>query len=178
MATRKLKQHAPNFHSTESEIDRPRVGDVRVEEGIARHPESGEVMAALVKHKRTGRIVRGTDASFDVPSEFEVHAPEERAHKVYRYVERPLSGEYGLYAHPDNTFMPRGTPVDDEGFFLSSNGERIVRYVKPLLDERGEVRYLDADKRTYAHEPDPHYWELVSEHPDLEAARAVAEKHD
>jgi hypothetical protein len=112
----KLKQVADRIHSTEREFDSPKPGDVRIEEGIARDSETGEVLVSLVQHRKSGRVVRANEAGFDQPHTFETVRPEQRAHKVYRYVERPLSGQYGLYAHEDNTPGHEGHPKDDEGF--------------------------------------------------------------
>jgi len=173
---RKLREHAPTFHTTESDVDRPKLGDVRIEEGIARDKATGEVLALLVRHKKTDRVLRGDDVGTIPPHELEVVRPEQRAHKVYRFVERPLSGEYGLYAHEDNSDL-RGTPKDEEGFFLDPNGERIARYVRPVLGEDGQLQYTDESRTRYVAEPDPHYWEIVDEHPDLEAAKQIAEQH-
>jgi hypothetical protein len=92
------------------------------------------------------------------------------------FVERPLSGEYGLYAHEDNSDL-RGTPKDEEGFFLGQSGERIARYVRPVLGKDGKLQYTDESQTRYVAEPDPHYWEIVDEHPDLEAAKQIAEQH-
>jgi hypothetical protein len=169
---RTLKEVAPNLHSTEAEFDKPKPGDVRIEEGVAR--VDGEVMHAQVEHVRSGQLMRA--AAHTVGPEFKLVRQEERAHKVYKFVERPLSGEYGLYAHEDNTPDHATRTKDEEGFILV-NGERQARYLKPLYNEDGSIQYTDESRQRIACEPDPHYWELVEEHPDAEKALEAAKAH-
>jgi hypothetical protein len=172
---KKIKTHQDGslvVRTTEAEFDRPVVGDVRIEEGIAR--VDGEVMSAQVLHRPTGR--RMTAAPHTVGPDFELMRPEQRGHKVYKFVERPASGPDGLYHHLDNTDWPDPT-TDDEGFIVDFLGKRIARYVKPLYDRDGNLQYTDGTKQRIKCEPDPHYWALVEEHDSEDKALKAAEKH-
>lgn len=166
MAAKRLREHVPSLHSTEQEFDKPKLGDVRVEEGIARDSETGEVLSARWKHPKTGRMMSpgmavdmetGAVTREGVPSDYVLDRPEQRAHKVYVFEERPDKGPAGLYWHADNEsdvpFNPNQYDQDKQGFYLGADGKRLQRFA-----ERG-------------------YWALKGEHTDLDGARKLAAKH-
>jgi hypothetical protein len=177
---KKMRTHEDGslvVHTTEAEFDQPKVGDVRIEEGIARDPQTGEVLSALYRLSN-GEVVRprAMGASFTLPPDAQPVRDDQRSHKLYKFTERPPSGRYGLYAHEDNTVL-EGAPKDREGFYLDASGNRMPRYVKPLYDREGNLQYTDATRQRIKCEPDPHYWALAGEHDSQDKALKAAEKH-
>lgn len=165
MAKPKLKQHSEILHSTEHELDKPKLGDVRIEEGIARDAKTGEVLSALWKHPKTGHLMSpglhlnedGSVTRTPVPPDYVPHRDEKRAHKVYVYEKRPEKGEHGLYWHSDQEetvpFNPHAFRTDKQGFYVDTAGNRVQRFAEP------------------------EFWAPKGEHEDFEAAHKIAQKH-
>ena len=152
---KKLREHAPHFHSTEAEVGKPKLGDVRVEEGPARDPKTGEVLSALFKLP-AGDVVRprAMGADFQLPLDAELVQPEQRAFKVYVFRERPDTGPHGFFANRDTMPNAPDALFDKKGF-----------YRDPLTGERVQ---MFADRQA---------WLPEGEHETLEAAHKAAEKH-
>jgi hypothetical protein len=153
MASR-LKALAPGFLSTEAEPDKPKIGDVRIEEGVARDQKSGEVLSATYRLPDTGEVIRprAMGAGFELPRNAEAVTPEQRAFKVYVYQKRLDGGPDGFYMHRDNSPGHSG-PFDKDGFVLDADGKRQQKF---------------ASREAFL---------LVGEYPDEEKAKRAAEKH-
>lgn len=135
MAARKLRalqlEGGQIFHTSEATFDKPRLGDVRIEEGTHRASD-GEVMHAQYKHRRTGEVMTVGPANVDFVdlSEHDLHRPRQVAVKVYVFEDRPDKGVHGFYQHRDfqTDDIPRGSVFDKEGFRLGADGKRIQRF--------------------------------------------------